>query len=416
MPRVLILGLDGANQELLVDGINDGHMETFRRLIDDGGIATLNAPLPPTTPVSMGSILTGRNPAGHGIFGFEADPRTGQGYVGFEDIQEPTLYDILDDAGKDVVSINVPMTTPLPETGTVVGGFPAHGNTVAQPSMLASFCRGIGYRIEPEGIDAGEDAFIEDVFELAAKRFAVAESLIDEDWDVFFLMFTGDARLQHFVDDDKTIEEFYATVDDYLGRLLEQVEDDITVMVVSDHGFHPLDTVIDMEAVLREEGFLDADGDGDWSMLYGSLDATDRYDWAHTVAWPGGAYLGNVFTDTDQTAETVAGRLQELEHDGERVFRDVHLTMELYGDAEDGPSIIPVPRRRYNYVAGHSREAFDENPDEARAPDREGVILTNREDVNLDAPMNAVDILPTLLDLLRVDGGTFDGTSRLQRT
>lgn len=413
MSRVLIIGLDGANQELLVDGINTGRLDTFRRLLDEGGIATLNAPLPPTTPVSMSSILTGRNPAGHGIFSFETRPRDGQAYVGFDNIKAKTLYDILNDAGKDLVSINVPMTTPLPDSGRVVGGFPAHGTAVARPSMLASFCRSIGYRIEPDGIDAGEDAFIDDVFGLAEKRFTVAESLIDTDWELFFLMFTGDARLQHFVDDNAVIAEFYAQVDEYVGRLLEHVEEELTVLVVSDHGFHPVDTVIDLEAVLQEAGFLTAQGEGDWSMLYGNLDAEERYDWDHTVAWPGAAYLGNVFTDAEKTAAAVVEHLHDLRHDGEAVFRDVHRTAELYGDARDGPSIIPVPRRRYNYVAGHSNQVFDEEPEERRAPDREGVILTNDDRVALGERVDAVDILPTLLDLLDVDADGFDGVSRL---
>lgn len=411
MTRVLIIGLDGANQELLVNGINDGRLGTFKSLLEEGGIATLSAPLPPTTPVSMSSILTGRTPGAHGVYGFERDPRTGRGYVGYDDIDAPTLYDILADAGKDIVSINVPMTTPLPDAGKVVGGFPAHGNRVARPPMLASFCRGIGYRIEPQGIDAGEDAFVRDVFDLAGKRYAVAESLINDTWDVFFLMFTGDARLQHFVDDDTVIEEFYAHVDDYLGRLLDRVEDDVAVLVVSDHGFHDLDTVVDMEAVLREEGFLTGSGEGDWSRLYGSLDAAERYDWDDTVAWPGAAYLGNVFTDSDATTDTVAELLQELEHEGENVFRDVHRTADLYGDG-DGPSLIPVPRRRYNYVAGHSETVFDEDPDERRAPDREGVILTDNSDIDLGQRVDAVDVLPTILDLLDVDTDGFDGESR----
>lgn len=396
--RVLVLGLDGANREALIHGMNNGELPTFARIAEAGSIDTLESPLPPITPVSMASLLTGTDPDVHGVFSFEHDPRDGDGYVGPESIAGDTLFDVLDRAGKTSIAINVPMTDTALPADVVVAGFPHDGGEVAEPADLEPLLRGIGYRVEPTGYNGDLDRFVQEVFDLAEKRFRVAAEIIDRDWDLFFLMFTGDARLQHYSDDEVTVLDFYRRVDGYLSDLLDAAGDDVTVLVVSDHGFHDLETVLDLERWLQDAGHLSATGSGDDSRLYGAL-SPDRYDWDSTTAYPGAAYLGNIYC-SGADADALRDDLLALQHDGEKVFRAVHRTADLYGDC-DGPDLIPVPRRRYNYVAGLLPDLFDTDPEEQRAPDPEGVILTDA-DVPLDRP-TVTDVRPLLLDLLDVD-------------
>lgn len=406
--RVLVIGLDGADREVLIDGINRGELPTLASLASDGGIATLQAPVPPTTPVSMASVLTGRDPGSHGVFSFERDPREGGGYVGYDDIEGETLFDILDAADRRSVAINVPMTSPVPDTADrLVSGFPQRDSRTAEPPELQRLLRTAGYRVEPT--EYGTDGFVDAVFDLAETRFDVARELVEEDWDLFFLMFTGDARLQHYIDDEDVVAEFYRAVDGYLADLLGRIEGEVTVLVVSDHGFHDLDCTVDLEAWLREEGDLAARNGGDWSSLYGEL-VPDRYDWDATTAYPGGAYLGNLYAEDPGDLRE---RLRALTHDGERVFREVHLLDDLYGTAE-GPDIVPVPRRRYNYVAGVADGVFDEDPEEQKAPDREGVIIAG-DALDLSGRPRSEDVLPTILDLLGVEADGFDGASLVRK-
>ncbi len=392
--RVLVIGLDGANRQALLDGMNTGDLPTFADIASRGDIDTLEAPLPPTTPVSMSSILTGKDPDGHGIFSFEHDPRTGGGYVDADSIDGDTVFDTLSAAGGTGIAVNVPMTGPG-SADVTVAGFPHTGGPVTDDPDLGSVLRTLGYRVEPTDFDGDRDAFIDDVFALAEKRFRAADHLIDRDWDLFFLMFTGDARLQHYVDDPEVVREFYRRVDDYLSRLLDRIDDEVTVLVVSDHGFRDVDAVVDIEAWLADQGRLTAAGSSDWIPLYGALDP-DRYDWDATTAYPGAAYLGNLFVDGELDA--LRDDLLALEHDGDRVFRAVHRTTDLYGDC-DGPDLVPVPRRRYNYVAGTGGPVVDTDPEERKVPDREGVVLCSDPDVAFDRPA-ATDIRPLLDGLL----------------
>jgi predicted AlkP superfamily phosphohydrolase/phosphomutase len=71
------------------------------------------------------------------------------------------------------------------------------------------------------------------------------------------------------------IEGYYEHVDGLLGRVLERVPDDTLVLVMSDHGFQPFTRKVNLNAWLRDEGYLVlkdgkrtgqiAVGDVDWS-------------------------------------------------------------------------------------------------------------------------------------------------------
>jgi predicted AlkP superfamily phosphohydrolase/phosphomutase len=71
------------------------------------------------------------------------------------------------------------------------------------------------------------------------------------------------------------IEGYYKHVDGLLGRVLERVPEDTLVLVMSDHGFQPFTRKVNLNAWLRDEGYLVlkdgkqtgqiATGDVDWS-------------------------------------------------------------------------------------------------------------------------------------------------------
>lgn len=396
--KLLIIGLDGANRAALVKGMNQGKLPNFKEIAETGSISTLKSPLPPVTPVSMASMLTGNSPGEHGVFGFEEGTKRTDNYVDYNSIDSRTLFDYMEKAGKDLITVNVPMTSPLPdETDIGVSGFPIKDSKFAKPYPVREKLRDTDYRVEPSRFDDDKDEFITEVFDLAEKRFKVSQDLIMENWDVFFLMFTGDARLQHYIDDKEAIEEFYTRIDTYLGKLTENIDEEIEVLIVSDHGFSDLETRFDIGEWLIREGYMEA-GESDTSELYGKLDLQP----GDSTAYPGGAYLGNLYADEDVKDEIVE-KLSDLEYKGQKVFRDVFLSEELYGE-NNGPDIIPVPRRGMSYVAGYSDELFSEDIEEKKVPDREGVLITT-----LDIPSDRVkseEILPRILEVLKIDGDT----------
>jgi predicted AlkP superfamily phosphohydrolase/phosphomutase len=202
--------------------------------------------------------------------------------------------------------------------------------------------------------------------------------------------------------------EFYEKVDSYLGKLLEKIDEKPEILIISDHGFSKLETVFDLGNWLEKEDYLDNLSASDTSKLYGELNFKPE----ESEAYPGGAYLGNIYAD-EKVQEEIVDKLSDLEFNGEKVFRDVFLSEDLYG-VNNGPDIIPVPRRGMNYVAGYSDELFDSNPQEIKVPDSEGVIITSLK-ASRNEKVHSIDILPTILDYLEIDYSELDGRSFLDR-
>ena len=78
-PRMVVLGIDGLDPELLQETIAKFPAETrnFQALIASGGIHSLGTSTPPQSPVAWSNFITGLDPGGHGIFDFiHRDPAT----------------------------------------------------------------------------------------------------------------------------------------------------------------------------------------------------------------------------------------------------------------------------------------------------------------------------------------------------
>jgi predicted AlkP superfamily phosphohydrolase/phosphomutase len=74
----------------------------------------------------------------------------------------------------------------------------------------------------------------------------------------FFWKYFDESHPRYTPDSPLTgaIEEYYKTVDRGIGRILDDVDDDCDIIVISDHGFGPLSSDIYIDEWLAEEGFL----------------------------------------------------------------------------------------------------------------------------------------------------------------
>lgn len=68
--KMIILGFDGLDANILESFMNQGKFPAFRRLRDEGGYRRLQTSLPPQSPVAWSNFITGMDPGGHGIFDF----------------------------------------------------------------------------------------------------------------------------------------------------------------------------------------------------------------------------------------------------------------------------------------------------------------------------------------------------------
>ncbi|MFH1220014.1 MAG: alkaline phosphatase family protein [Candidatus Eisenbacteria bacterium] len=76
-PKVLVLGFDGMDPNIVETLIAQGKMPNFKALAERGSFSRLETSVPPQSPVAWSNFITGMNPGGHGIFDFIArDPKT----------------------------------------------------------------------------------------------------------------------------------------------------------------------------------------------------------------------------------------------------------------------------------------------------------------------------------------------------
>lgn len=88
--KVIVLGMDGLDPQLLHQYIEDGRMPNFKRLEREGSYHELGTSIPPQSPVAWSSVITGMNPGGTGIFDFiQREPNTMQPMFSMARVEAP---------------------------------------------------------------------------------------------------------------------------------------------------------------------------------------------------------------------------------------------------------------------------------------------------------------------------------------
>jgi predicted AlkP superfamily phosphohydrolase/phosphomutase len=88
--RLIILGIDGMDPQLLHRFMREGKMPNFANLEAQGDFRQLTTSIPPQSPVAWSNLITGMNAGGHGIFDFiHRDPKTLRLYFSASRVEGP---------------------------------------------------------------------------------------------------------------------------------------------------------------------------------------------------------------------------------------------------------------------------------------------------------------------------------------
>ncbi|MGD0855066.1 MAG: alkaline phosphatase family protein [Dehalococcoidia bacterium] len=129
--KVAVIGLDCALPRLIEKHIKEGHLPTFKKLIESGVIAdNCLVPYPTVTPPNWASIATGAWPGTHGITDFHTHklgttPDNTNVIQSFDSnlCEAEFLWDTADKAGKKCIVFNYPGAWPSKmKNGIMVGG------------------------------------------------------------------------------------------------------------------------------------------------------------------------------------------------------------------------------------------------------------------------------------------------------
>jgi predicted AlkP superfamily phosphohydrolase/phosphomutase len=282
--KVFVIGVDGATFDVILPLVEKGELPNFQRMMKEGTWGELESVIPPSSGPAWSSFQTGKRPGNHGVFDFITKKSNSYEmvYINSTNVKGPRLWDVLGDYGLKSCVINVMVTyPPHPMKGFLLtGGLTPKGRNFAYPESLAKEIEdkfgayrmwGVGGITLTEG---GEEKFINGYFANEMRRMEIARYLMKEkEWDFFMVMLESADPLQHelwkYIDESHprfdpdapeyvkhAIPNFYKEVDTFLGEMFQTLPKDSTILIMSDHGFGPLNRFFLVNNFLMEIGML----------------------------------------------------------------------------------------------------------------------------------------------------------------
>ena len=270
MTRTFLLGIDGLPNWQWQELADMGVMPYSAELLKTGTLLPMQSAIPEVSSSAWASIVTGRNPGGHNIFGFTdlIDGSYTLGFTSSRTFKAPPFWQLKN--GRTHLIINVPQTYPaLPLEGTLVSGYVALDleRAVFPPEKLPFF-EEIGYQVDADmtAIEVSKDKFLTNLHEVLKIRLGALEGLWDrESWDTIMFVITGTDRINHYLWEDyedrsspyyQKYLDFYREVDRILERIVSRLDDDATLIVISDHGFGRQEKSVNVNYLLHQHGYL----------------------------------------------------------------------------------------------------------------------------------------------------------------
>jgi predicted AlkP superfamily phosphohydrolase/phosphomutase/tetratricopeptide (TPR) repeat protein len=285
--RVLFVGWDSADWKVIKPLMDAGEMPNVKRLVQAGTHGNIATLYPVLSPMLWTSIATGKRPFKHGIHGFSEPLPDGSGVRPVTSLSRKTkaVWNILNQHGhKSIVVGWWPSHPAEPLNGVMVSNHFAHpvGMPGENPPLPAgtvhpeSLATSLGeLRVNPmeltgefirsfvpdyDRVDQSKDKRLHMLGKIIAETMSVhnaaTELLATQEWDFAGIYYSS---LDHFGHGFMTYhppkmevtseEDFqiyqhvianaYRYHDAMLGTLLESTDESTTVILMSDHGFHP---------------------------------------------------------------------------------------------------------------------------------------------------------------------------------
>ncbi|RLD16522.1 MAG: hypothetical protein DRI22_01125, partial [Caldiserica bacterium] len=281
--KLIVFGIDGATFDLILPWIENGYLPNIKKAIERGVCGRLKSTIPPVTPNAWVSFYTGKNCGKHGVIDFTYRDKNSymKKPVSSLTYQEKTIWEILSDNGIISGYLNMPVTYPIKK----IKGYAISG--LLTPNKAKDFCYPPGLIEEVEKVIGKKYRIYnrevytrgrlkklkEDIFETLEIRLEVAKYLLkSKDMDFFMIHFFGSDRLQHEIwhvmdkshpkhrkDEEEfsdMILEYYKKLDEGIGEILSIFGDEISYIIMSDHGFGPAYNYFFINNFLLEKGYI----------------------------------------------------------------------------------------------------------------------------------------------------------------
>ncbi|MBN1437688.1 MAG: alkaline phosphatase family protein [Sedimentisphaerales bacterium] len=275
--KIVLIGLDGFTWSIGRAFLEQGVMPNLARLVAEGCSGNLRSVIPFTTAPAWSSFMTGAQPGKTRVYSFHGYDRIRKQIFlnSFSNIALPSLWELADQGGKSVVSLNMPVTSPPPKVnGVVIPGLLCPGLSADTVHPAEAYVKYIapesGYRIVDTTPVKTVRAFVDQQIAAEKTRARVGLRLMrDFDWDIFCYQMQSTDRVQHHLwsaldpaavghhpENRQEVLRFYRACDDVIGQLLQAAGPEVVTMIVSDHGFCRLEHFVFLNVWLKQKGYL----------------------------------------------------------------------------------------------------------------------------------------------------------------
>jgi len=373
-----IIGLDGVPVELLRNLADKDVMPHMKQLIQQGTLTRMRSSLPPNSAASWNSVITGTNPGTHGVYGF-TDFIPGTYTQSFYNSHKLKAQPFWYKTAKRTLIINLPATYPAqPLNGSMITGFvsPSIENSV-YPATHLPWIREHGYQVDVDTslIRESTPLFIAQLNKTLTKRLEALDHLLKlQKYDILFFVITGTDRIEHYLWNAYTDKshphhqdflDFYARVDEAIQHITEKLPPDASLLMLSDHGMGPIETAVNLNTLLRQEGFLvnDTNRRKNYNNIKPetrafAVEQTKIY-LNHRSRFPRGTVKQ---AQAAQLQDELIDLLSGLTYNGNKVVKTVYKKQDIFTGPETSyaPDLVVIPNRGFTFKTGLFKETLYE--------------------------------------------------------
>ncbi len=424
--KVLVIGFDGFPYTMANRLMEEEIWPNFKALAEEGSLSQMDSIFPTVSNVAWTSYQTGKNPGKFGVFGFaELDKNFELFIPNSTNCRSKTIQEIVSENEKRVISLGVPGTfPPRPVNGINVGGFlsPTLEKAVYPPSILPKL-KETGYMIDINPMKARQDLdfFKEETKKVFQGRVDTLFNLWDtEDWDLFTIHFMDTDRMGHFMfryldpeeagsENAEYYRNFFRKIDDFIGKVREKLNDNITLIILSDHGFCRIKKEVQLNRWLQDRGYLvftrppahDLDFEAispeskAFALVPGKIYITRE------GKWKGGQVKESEY---EALRDELIRKLSDLNCIREPICKKVFKKEEVLSGPylDDAPDIILDPHDGFDFKAGlKKKDVFETGPLSGMHTYYDAMLYLQNRPTLPNRPV-IYDVPATILNLLNI--------------
>jgi predicted AlkP superfamily phosphohydrolase/phosphomutase len=460
-PRALVIGIDGGTWDIIDPLLAQGLLPQLEHLLRLSASARTESTWPAHTAPGWSSFVSASHPGGHGIYQFydTQDPGYGARVNQASALGRSSAWDWLAAQGYTLGLVNIPMSHPPADLPGYQVTWPLERalRYCRPPELLRELAAAKAhFQQDLATMFRGDLNYLDEAERNVSARVRSIRYLMQSrPTDVVMAVLTEADRVAHhywhYWDPahprhepappgsgwELAVSRIYRAIDTAIGELVDLVDENTIVMLVSDHGSGIGQYGLAIHTVLAEAGLLatepeDRPQEGAASWF---VDGGQRVDFARTAVYMPvpGCYGLNVNLKARQARGTVAprDRIRVLEEvtgllhglrtpEGNRVFSEIMPREEIYpgpacGRAPDlvmipaDESVLPVPELTGRCWRPSAQTGLH------RYRGMWALRSPRVRPGRLDRPISLVDTVPTLLaDLGAGWPDDIDGRPRLE--